>query len=334
MDKKYWIFAIMTLVIISGCTESDITGKTVYNAEKPLTIGIQNSPANALIMVAKDKGFFQQEGLNVELVEFTGGKYALQAFLSGSIDMAVSGEVPVTFSSMQGNEFYVITQVVERTTNEVRVVAIKEPDLDTPHEYFNAKRRKLATSVGGGPEFYIYNFMKKYNITDAELVNLKPEDMPVALESGSVDAIAIFDPHAYFAEQKLGSKAVTFWDETMYSELYVLSADRDWVNQNPEIIERIIRSLVKASEFMKENPAESKAIVANYTKLDKKTLDGIWGNFEFKPALNNLLLEYWNLEAEWAKETGKVKNEAQIPDFKAYIYKDALLKVKPEAVTI
>src|SRR2546430_17673869 len=84
-------------------------------AKPHVTVGIQVSPAMALVMVAKDKGFFGQEQIDVELKEFTAGKFALQAFLSGSIDFAVSGEVPVALASLQGNQMRVVTQVVGST---------------------------------------------------------------------------------------------------------------------------------------------------------------------------------------------------------------------------
>jgi len=333
MKKIYSIvgFIIVILTII-GCGSSETTKKAVQ--ENIITIGMQVGPASTLLMVAKDKGFFEEEGLNVELKEFTAGKFALQAFLAGDLDMAASGEVPVTLSSLQGNDFYIITQLVEKTKNEVRVVALKDNNLNTPEEYFKTKKRKLATSFGGGPEFYTYNFLKEYNIKDVEIISQKPEDMPVALQSKTVDAIAIFEPFAFFAEQKLGNDAMTFKNEKLYSELYVLSANRDFVKLNTETIEKLLKSLIKASDFIGKNPEESKSILMKYTKLDKTTVDGIWNNFVYKPVLNELLPTYLDEEAQWAKETNKVANDTKTPDFNGYIYKDALRKVKPEYVTI
>ncbi len=68
----------------------------------------------ALVMVAADMRYFDKEGVQVDLKEFTAGKFALQAFLGGSLDIAVSGEVPATLATLQGNNFRVIAQVVER----------------------------------------------------------------------------------------------------------------------------------------------------------------------------------------------------------------------------
>jgi ABC-type nitrate/sulfonate/bicarbonate transport system substrate-binding protein len=157
--------AALLLIGLLGCAAPEPQGQPAASSPRPnlpkLTVGIQVSPAMTLVMVAEDGGFFDRAGVDVEIKEFTAGKFALQAFLGGSLDIAISGEVPVTLSTLQGNKFRVIAQVVERTINEVRVVARREAGLDTPETYFGAKKRKLATSFGGGPEFFTYNFLLK-----------------------------------------------------------------------------------------------------------------------------------------------------------------------------
>jgi ABC-type nitrate/sulfonate/bicarbonate transport system substrate-binding protein len=279
-----------------------------------VTLGIQVSPAMALVMVAKDRGLFK--GIEVEIKEFSAGKFAMQAFLSDAIDFAVSGEVPVCLATLQGNETRVVAQVVERTINEVRVVARRDGTLDDPKAYFKAKKRKIATSFGGGPEFYTYNFLKRYEIGkgEVEILSQKPEDMPAALLAGSIDAISVFDPFAFIAEKKMGDKAITFTDPALYSELYVLNAHPKQVVSEPAKIEAIVRGLESAAAFIESDPESSKEIVRRYTKLDRDVIDGIWNNFVFRPTLTPELVEVWKAEAAWARETAKVSRVSDLPD--------------------
>ena len=306
------------------------------NALTKVTIGIQVSPAMTLIMVAKDKGFFSKEGLDVELKQFTAGKFALQAFLGGSVDFAVSGEVPVALATLQGNQIRIVAQVVGSTTNEVRIVALKDGNITDSKQYFTAKKRKLATSFGGGPEYYTYNFLKKYQIdqNSVQIISQSPEDMPASLATHSVDAISIFDPFAYIAEKELGNQGITFSDATLYSELYVLSAHPDQIQKNPELITKIITALEMAAKFIKENPDVSKQIMQNYTKLDRSVIDGIWNNYSFTPALGQGLLDDLNAEALWAKDTGKITPDTKIPDFSQVIVAHFLEQIAPQEVTL
>ncbi|HPG41121.1 MAG TPA: NrtA/SsuA/CpmA family ABC transporter substrate-binding protein [bacterium] len=304
--------------------------------DKKLTVGIQISPAMTLIMIAEDEGFFDKAGVDVEIKEFTAGKFALQAFLGGSIDVAVSGEVPVTLSTLQGNKFRVLAQVVERTINECRVVVRKEEGLDTPESYFGTKKRKLSTSFGGGPEFFTYNFLRKHSIADdqVDLISQRPEDMPAALSNGTVDAISIFDPFARIAEIQMGEIGQTFTDEDIYSELYVVDVMQKTIDEKSELLKAFIKGLYDAQFFIREHPEESKEILIKYTKLDKQIVDDIWDNFVFKPTLNHYFIDYTTAEAYWAIEKGTFPADTRIPNFKDMIYPDFLQCIDSACVTI
>jgi NitT/TauT family transport system substrate-binding protein len=290
----------------------------------------------ALVMVAKDEGLFERHGVNATLEGFTAGKFALQAFLGGSLDFAVAGEVPATLATLQGSRFTILAQVVERTTNEVRVVARRDGNDANPAAYFSAKRRKLATSFGGGPEFYTYMFLKHFGIEESqvEIISQRPEDMPAALTSGSVDAISIFDPFAFIAERQLGTKAVTFTDPELYSELYVLVAKEETVRDRRQAVLGVLRGLAEAEEAIRRDPAGAKQIVAKYTKLDASVLDGIWSNFMFAPALTPTLVEYQRQEADWAKVKGMIPGEAATSDFRTRIDPEPLRSVRAGAVRL
>jgi len=231
----------------------------------------------------------------------------------------------------------VVAQVVEKTTNEVRVVALKPPQsaatLDA-HAYFTQRHRKLATSLGGGPEYFTYEFLRHNRIgaNDVQIISQRPEDMPAALEARSLDAISIFDPFAFIAEQRLGSNAVTFREPTLYSELYVLTARQEQIDHQGETITAVLKALVDAQEFVAANPAKAKQILQRYTKLEASVVDGIWNNFSFRLSLDRRLLEYWAKETAWAKSTGAVPANLQTPDFKSVLEGRFLQTVSPDSV--
>ncbi len=333
---RQWAIILLSVLFISGCDRGEQQAAKSSDSLPKVSIGIQVSPAMALVMVAKDEGFFEQEGLDVEIKEFTAGKFALQAFLTGAVDYAISGEVPVALATLQGNPIRVVAQVVEKTTNEVRVVARRDLKNTTPETYFKSKKRKLATSFGGGPEFFTYSFLKHYGINsdDVEIISQKPEDMPAALQTGSVDAIAIFDPFAFIAESRMGDEAITFADDALYSEFYVLDARPDQVKNNAEEIKAMLRAFKKAGDFIEKDPQASKKILQRYTKLNLDIIDGVWGNFVFRPALTQTLLDYWNAQAAWAISTGKVKKGTPVPDYNAVLAPEFLMGVDSTAVKL
>jgi ABC-type nitrate/sulfonate/bicarbonate transport system substrate-binding protein len=304
-----------------------------------ITLGIQTSPAMALVMVAKEKDFFKQQGLDVALKEFTAGKFALEAFLSGSLDYSISGDVPAALALMNGNEFIVPLQVVKSTTNEVRVVARKdivEKNNSDAKTYFSSQKRKLATSIGGGPEFFTYEFLKALGIQkdSVEIIAQTPKDMPAAIASASVDAISIFDPVAYTSEKLLAEKGTTFTNKDIYSELYILEAKKPKTKQEKIQLEKLTKALVLAEKFMKSNVEISQEITSKYTKLDKTVIAGVWNSFDFKVALTAQLKNFWKREYVWAKEMGKIKAENLEPNWEKVLDKTYVKKYAKQNLSV
>ncbi len=339
-QRRLWAALLvvpLTCILLGtiACRRAAGTG----SGQTKVSIGIQVSPAMTLLMVAKDKGFFDQQGLDVELKQFTAGKFALQAFFAGAVDYAVSGDVPVCLAALGGNQSRVVTQVVERTIDEVRIVARKDASLKDPTDgaaFFKAKKRKLATSFGGGPEFFTYNFLRHNGVPpgQVELLSQRPEDMPASLVSKSVDAISIFDPFAFIAEKQLGAQAVTYRASDLYSELYVLVAHPKQIDKDAETILALLRALRQAQTYTAAHPDEARQILQKYTKLEPAVVDGIWGSFDFRLSLTHQLVTDWNAEANWAKSTGKVTPQTQIPDFSTNIEPRFLQAVSPDAVKL
>jgi len=157
--------------------------------------------------------------------------------------------------------------------------------------------------------------------------------MPAAIANRSVDGVSVFDPFAYFAEQRLGPEHVTFQDSAIYSELYLLTVKEATLKDSPDLALKMMRALIAARNFIRSNPAESKVIVARYTKLDPGTVDAIWGNFVFAPSLTARLIDCQQQEAAWAKANGTFAGSS-VPDFRNRLAPDALRQVDPTAVAI
>lgn len=316
---KLFIIPFFVVLLVFGC---------IQNQQEKLSIGLQTTPSSSLVLVAEEKGFFEQNGLDIELAEFTAGKFALQAFLSQDVDFAVVGDVPVALARMQGNDFYVLTQMVEST--QENPVLVHDEGISNVREYFSVKKRKLTTSAGGTPEFYTYNFLKFYNISEdqVEIVAQKPEDMVAAFTTNSVDAMSVFEPYPSIAETILTGKTRRFTiPKEVYSPLYVLVAKKDWVDRNPEQAKKFLDALIKAEEFIAQNPTEAKQIVAKRTKFSQELIDKIWPQYEIKAVLTEQLEKNWSAEAKWAIETNKVTNPID-PEFEKILRKDLLEKAR------
>ncbi|MEK7068895.1 MAG: ABC transporter substrate-binding protein [Patescibacteria group bacterium] len=308
----------------------------LIRTERPpaLRLGIPIIPHLALVDVAAKKGFFADEGVTVDIKEFTGGKFALQALLAGSLDMAVAAEVPVVLATMNSEKIVVLAEL--NKANGLSVLLRKDPSLSGPFDvqkYFYEKR-KIATSMGSSAEFFLAQFLKAQAIDSAkvEIIGMKPEDTPIALANHSVDGIAIYEPFVSFAKQR--THPAELWSAQMPElrmENMLLVARPNWVSEHPKEVEKILKALKSSEGFVNANRHESIGIVASSTKLDIQTLSGIWNKFYFGLRLDDHLVELLNATAQWAKDTGNVKPDSEIPNFRSIIYDGPLKNVSPSS---
>lgn len=328
---KYFGLILFT-VIVASCSDQKKSGR-------PLEIGYQNSPVAALLMIAKDKGYFDSVGLKVNMHSFTAGKFAVADLTSGKgVDIALSGDLPIVYTRLQGYSTRIISQVVGKTTNECRIIARKDENITTPEEYFS-KPRTIVTSKKGTPEYFLHLYINKHHLdtTKITIKGMKPEDMPAAMinESSHVDAICIFDPAASIATRDMGEKAIVFQDSNMYSALYIVSVLQETLDTRKADLIKFLEALKLAANYCKENSENAKEIVAKYTGQDKDIVDALWGHFVFEIALTKDLPNYLHDEAEWAKASGDTTFKQNIPAFETEVIDTSLLHaVMPQNIRL
>jgi len=315
---------ILATIFLAGCTQSPSGLATASsNAQPHLKVGFQTQDVSTLVVIADQKGLFKEEGLDMELVDFSAGKFALQALLANQVDFAIVGDVPIVLAAMAGNEFYVIGQPIE-SSNENRVIALKDGGLNNPRDYFLAKKRKVSTFSGGTAELFTAEFMSYYgiNMNQIELVYQKPEDSVAAISSKSIDAVSFFEPYPYIAEKKLGNEVMSFESPPgIYSSLYSVVAQKQLVDKNPQAAVKFMRALIKAQKFVEENPEEAQKLVAKRSGFALDEIQVPWDRYVIKATITNQLILNWEKVAKWAIDTNKTKS-AVVLDFNKILRKD------------
>ena len=303
--------------------------QTQEEMELPLVrVGIQTTPSIALVKVAAEKKFFEEEGLNVEIQEFTAGKFALQALLGRSLDLATPAEFPVTLATLNGEKLAILSEINE-TIGGFPMVLRKEGDTFDAPIYFS-KKRKIATSIGGGPEYFTHDFFRHFgvDISQHEIVAMKPEDMPIALANGSVDGVAIFEPFAHFAIVQTGQEKVfAIKSEQFYSETMVLAGKKEWIAGHQKRKLEISPGSRETEAFSREHPDE--AIQYRFRFSPNWTwkhceMSGRLSHYDSACILNSSLP--WSKKPSGPRrqesEAGDTSAEFPRPDFRSATYKN------------
>jgi NitT/TauT family transport system substrate-binding protein len=148
-----------------------------------------------------------------------------------------------------------------------------------------------------------------------------------------VDAAVIWDPFGYDVKAALGQNGVVWTPTAGQNWCLVLLTGDATVNTRPGALEKLLRALFKAEDFIKKNPDRAQTIVAERLKLKMPYLQYAWSRTTYTLSLAQVLLLMMEDEARWMIQN-KLTDKTAVPNYLNNIYMGGLLKVNPKAVSI
>jgi len=260
------LFKIKTIILLSviftGCQHK--TGKIEgATAEFPLgkieIQGLNGAACGAPGYIAKEKGFFAAEGLNVTLVSGT--------FETNKTGLA-SGKFPVAIGDFQFfpsvNEGLNIKLVAGLHEGCIKLVVPPGSKIKEAKDL--AGKRIGVDEIGGTPMAISSVYLANAGIDPKTGVNwlaYPVELLQTVAEKGQVDAVALWDPFGTLAEKKGYRVLCDIGKHPLFVGKYCcfLYASADQLKDNPERIKAILRAYNKASEWIAQHPEETASII-------------------------------------------------------------------------
>ncbi len=306
--------------------------KSTAKPVESITVAYSPYEASALLWIAEDLRFFEENGLNLTLRRYDSGAASLDGVINGEADISVgASEFPLVRKAFQNARVRAVGNIDKG--DFIYIVARKDRGIGNVSDL---KGKKVGTAIGTAAEFHLGRFLVLHGMTmqDITLVDIKtPEGWVDAVANGSIDAISTAQPYANTARDRLGDNAV-FWPAQSSLPVFslVISTD-DWITEHPELVERFLASLAKADEYAATHPAEARAIVQRRLNLNAGYMDTVWRQNQFSLSLDQSLITAMEDEARWMIKNN-LTSEKTIPDFRKYVYTKGLEAVKPESVNI
>lgn len=290
MNTKFAVNSLFALVVVpamlllAGCSEQHRSTPEPQKAPRQtVSLATSKNAWCALGLVAKNKGFFDQEGLDINITIQDAGRYCMDALVSKSAHFGTVVEVNVAYIGFAENrDVSVVASAVESVS--FAVVARKSRGISEPKDL---KGKSLAFSPGTGGELFAYHFLAHNGINrnDVQIRKIQPLGIQGAVTSGEVDAAATWEPFIYNCLKALGADGVALRDPEAYKGYMFVAVRRDWARENPVAVEAFLRALKRAERFIAENPSEAQAIIAKEVSLDVDTVKSLWGYFKFEVSM-------------------------------------------------
>lgn len=208
---------------------------------------------------ALDQGFFETEGLRIELSNGNGADKVMTALLSGHADIGLMGPEASVYVYNEGKDNHVVN-FAQLTQTDGSFLVGRTPESDFDWENLRGKT-VIGGRIGGMPEMTLEYVLKNKNIIPGEhaevLTNIQFALMAGAFTGGTGDYVALFEPVASQLEQEgKGYVVASVGKEAGQIPYTCFGASKSYIEDNPEIIQKFTNAVYRGQIWVQESAPE------------------------------------------------------------------------------
>lgn len=261
------------LVLLTGCASSTPTDRPAEIRVVEVTHSLFYAPQ----YVAIEKGFFEEEGLNIRLAEGFGGDKTMTALLSGDADIALAGAETAVYVAARGANNPVVG-IAQLTQTDGSFLVSRKPMKEFRWTDLKGKTL-LGQRKGGMPEMVSEYIQRKNGIEphkDVKIIqNIDFKHLGSAYLSGTGDYAQLFEPLASKIEQEgKGTVVASFGKDSGKLPYTVYLTREDFFREHPDLLTRYIRALHKAQQWVNSHSPEAIAevVTPHFPDTDRNIL--------------------------------------------------------------
>lgn len=254
---------LITMVLVLSLLCFNLCGcEVAVDGEETIKIGYQtNYGGSGAVLVGIEKGYFEEQGLSVELVAFSSGPTAIAALNNGTIDVAYIGQGSHTLV-INGMAEVICTQNI---SDSEAIIVNKNSNITTIEDL---KGKTIAALFGTSSEETVNVALASVGLTgdDVKMVNYDMSGAVAALKNGTVDAICVWEEYRYEAVSALGNDAFVLATTSDFYDIYLpvssWVATEQYITQNTETVQKFVTAIVKSQNYWAYNTEETCEIIA------------------------------------------------------------------------
>ncbi|NLU52146.1 MAG: ABC transporter substrate-binding protein [Clostridiaceae bacterium] len=314
--KKLWLIFVAVLLVTSlvlvSCSKENKDKVKITLSE------VTRSVFYAPQYVAINKGFFEEEGISLEVTNGQGADKVMTAVVSGQVDIGFSGPEACIYVYNEGKEDYAVV-FAQLTKRDGSFLVGRQPEPDFKWENLRGKYI-IGGRKGGVPEMTLEYVLKQHGlIPNVDLTvdtSIQFAVMAGAFTGGTGDYVALFEPTATMVEKEgKGYVLASIGQESGEIPYTCYYAKKSFIEKNPDIIQRFTNALYKGQLWCDSHtPREiAEAIKDSFPDTDLDTLENVAKRYKEIDAWNKdpiLKEEALNRLMDVMEEAGELTNRA------------------------
>ena len=310
--KKISKILILCLILILAVS----CGKSKNNQKVKIVLDWVPNTNHTGLYVAKDLGYFKEEGLNVEIVQPPEGS-TTALIGAGGAEFGISFQDTLAKSFAKENPVPVTAVAAILQHNTSGIISLKKKGIDSPKKL---EGKKYATWEDNIEQAILKKLVTddKGDFSKVKLIPYTITDVVTGLKS-DVDAVWVYYAWDGIATERAGLQTnfLKIRDYAKELDYYspVIIANNDFLKKNPEIAKKVLKAIKKGYEYAMKNPEESaKILVKNSPELDINlvTASQKWISKEYQSDAKEWGIidgNRWNRFYEWLYKNKAVERE-------------------------
>ena len=275
--------AAMGAAALTGCSKSSGSSSS---GNTPLVLNeVAHSIFYAPQYAAIELGYFEDEGIDLTLVNGAGADKVMTALISGDAQIGFMGSEASIYVYQEGSQDYAVNfaQLTQRAGN---FLVGRQPEDNFKWESLKGKK-VLGGRAGGMPQMVFEYILKKHGMdpkTDLSIdQSINFGLTAAAFTSDDADYTVEFEPFATTLESEgSGYVVASLGTESGYVPYTAYCARKSYVEQNPEIIQKFTNAIQKGMDYVNSHSAEeiAKTIQPQFKDTPVDTLSVIVGRYK------------------------------------------------------
>ncbi len=322
--KKYitLIGCILILAFFTLLYTFDIKKNNNNNLTKVTVAEVTHSVFYAPQYVALSNGYFEEVGLDVEVILTSGADNVMAAVLSGDVDIGLSGSEATIYVYNGGEKDYIKTFAQLTQKDGSFIISREKIDNFTLNDLKG--KYIIGGRIGGMPEMTLEWVLKNNNIIPNKDVTIDTSiafaSMASAFIGGTGDFVSLFEPLAtQVVNQGYGYKVASLGELGGIVPYTAYNARISYIENNKDIIKNFTKAIEKGIEFVHNNDSETIAnvILKHFPDTSLKDLTNSIESYKQNdswPTTTTFTEESFNHLQDIVIEAGQLKEKVSYKD--------------------
>jgi NitT/TauT family transport system substrate-binding protein len=305
---------------------AELSSERLHLKTPPMTwrIPIDVWGGNFWIVVADQKGFFKEAGLQTELVDVSDDYVAsIDALTEGKLSFNLISAFDLVNQNTKGAD---LVGILVADESEGAEALVAQPSYT---QVSDLKGRRIGVEAGSYMDYYLNLILGYSKMTYADIVKVdaQTEDLSDLFFAGDLDAMMTWEPRISEAVEK-GARFLFGTSNLPGVSQNILVLKRSLIQDHHDQVTALVQVWKKTTEWMEQNPEEMLTLLSQVTFKD---IQGTYSKEDLRDLLKTDLISTYNQNEAAFLFTSSVQSlYSQLSSVSRFLQRQGLLKTLPD----